>query len=325
MRPDGLGRWPAGYGNRYDMKNNINHYETGFGHGLMFAIGLLTGLVVSIIIPIELIETVFEWLGLSETVKRLALSETVKSFLKDEKFLFPFFSTLGATITVLLFQFIQRVVSEKKKKIFAISYIYDVCFRIFEVNMILKKHTILPHIEAIERVFNGEVKLLKEMFESGDFKILPDKSLYFSLLPEEYRVLLGCDNIRLIQAFEAMVYLYSQSSNSEALNNHVNDYLASETHFLSLSGPEQTEILESYLGNLNSVKHENDRAIWFVFFVMLPALNKYSKSMQFLGFNLKSIKSSQKQIALKIQEYNDLLPDQDLMNKKKESGIQSKL
>ena len=298
------------------MKNDMNYYEEGFGHGLMFAIGFLIAVVVCVIIPIESIENLFKWLG---------LSENITNFLKDEKFLFPFFSTLGATITVLLFQFVQRFVLEKKKKIFALSYIYDVCFRIIESNMILKKHTILPHIEAIERVFKGEAELLKALFDTGDFKILTEKSLNFNLLPEEHKVLVGCDNMKLVQAFEAMVYLYSQNSKSEALNNHVNDYLISETQFLLLSNPEKSEILETYLGNLESVKHENDRVIWFALFIMLPALNKYAKSIQFLGFNMKSIKSSQKQIATKVQLYEELLPDKDLMNKKKESGIQSML
>jgi hypothetical protein len=60
----------------------------------------------------------------------LSVMELIKNFFLNDNFLFPFFSTLGATIAVLIFQFVYRSVSEKKKKIFACSYIYDVCYRI---------------------------------------------------------------------------------------------------------------------------------------------------------------------------------------------------
>lgn len=298
------------------MKNKTSYYETGFGHGLLFAIGFVTAMVVCSLVPIKILENVFAWFG---------VTSNIKAFLQNEKFLFPFFSTLGATLTVLTFQFVQRSVSEKKKKIFAISYMYDVCYLIYVANMILKQNTILPHIEAIERVFQGETNILQVLFDSGDFKILTENSPDFRLLPEEHKMLVGCDNIRLIQAFEAVIYLYGQKSKSEKLNNHVNEYLLSNSNFSKFSGPEQIEILKTYLDNLVSVKYENDRAIWFVLFSVLPELKQYSKSLQFFGFNRKSIKTTQENIALKIQEYKELLPENDLMSKKKKSGIQSAL
>jgi len=259
------------------------------------------------------------------TAEIIGAMEIVKNFLANDKFLYPFSSTLGATVTVLLFQFVQRFVSERKKKIFAISYIYDVCSRIFESNLILKNHTIIPHIEAIERIFQGETELLKTMFETGDFQILTDKRIDFKLLPEEHQVLVGCDNIKLIQAFEALKYLYEQDSKAKILNDHVSQNLSSELEFLKLVGTEQSEILETYLGNLDSVTHENDRVLWFVIFVMLPTLKKYSDSLQFIGFSKKSIKSTQEIIDSKTEEYKELLPAKDFMMQKKNSGIQSSL
>ncbi|MCF8054090.1 MAG: hypothetical protein K9K75_02580 [Deltaproteobacteria bacterium] len=313
---DGLPLRGAAYRRDYEMKNKNSYYESGFGHGLLFAIGFITAMVVCSLVPIKLFVTLTEWFG---------LSSSIKAFFQNEKFLFPFFSTLGATLTVLIFQFVSRYVSEKKKKIFAISYMYDVSLRVIEANLILKKHTILPHIGAIERAFEGEAKFVHALFESDDFKILTDNSLNFSLLPEEHKVLIGCDNIKLIQAFEAMLYFFGLKTKSEQLNTHATVNLHSESAFVKHDASKQTEILETYLNNLFSVKHENDRAIWFALHVVLPALNQYSNSLSFLGFNRNSIKSTKNILDTKIQVYKEFLPERNLMGKKKKSGIQAAL
>ena len=86
------------------------------------------------------------------------------TFFTGDKFLIPFLSTLGAALTVIILQFIHRYINDRKKKIYAIGYIMHDCFLLLQSDLILKKHTIIPHLEAIKKIIAGDDELLETMF-----------------------------------------------------------------------------------------------------------------------------------------------------------------
>ena len=59
-------------------------------------------------------------------------------------------------------QFYSRRIKETKQKIYAASYISDVAMRTIQAEFILLRHTIKPHIVAIERILEGDNELLKK-------------------------------------------------------------------------------------------------------------------------------------------------------------------
>lgn len=172
------------------------------------------------------------------------------AFLTDEKFLIPFlsalFATLGASLTILLIQFINRHIKDKKKKIYASSYITDVCFRVLTSNLILKKHTVIPHIEAVKRILKGDEELLNTMFLADEFDMLTDKSFDFNILSEEYKILLGCDDISLIQSYETLIYMIRNDKTRTNFNDFVKQNLKSEHLFKNQSPDKQSDILNTY-------------------------------------------------------------------------------
>ena len=187
-------------------------------------------------------------------------------FFTDEKFIIPFlsalFATLGASLTILLIQFINRYIKDKKKKIYATSYIADVCFRVLTSNLILKKHTVIPHIEAVQRILKGDEELLNTMFLADEFDVLTDKSFDFNILSDEYKILLGCDNINLIQSYEALIYMIKNDKIRTNFNEFVKHNLKSEHFFKNQTPDKQSDILNTYWDYLEKIKHEEDRNIF---------------------------------------------------------------
>lgn len=98
--------------------------------------------------------------------------ESIANFFWDEKFLVPFLATVGASLTMVLLLFISKFVNDHRKKLYAINYISNVCLIVLKSSLILKKHTIDPHIEATKRILSGNNKLLDDMFLSDEFDIL---------------------------------------------------------------------------------------------------------------------------------------------------------
>jgi len=92
----------------------------------------------------------------------------------SDRFLIPFLATLGASLTIIVLQFIQRDRQDTDKKMYAISYMMDVCSRIIGNELMLNKHTIIPHIEAAKKIIKGDNGLLKTMFLAD--VIFPRKS-----------------------------------------------------------------------------------------------------------------------------------------------------
>jgi len=247
-------------------------------------------------------------------------------FFTDEKFLIPFlsalFATLGASLTILMIQFINRYIKDKKKKIYATSYIADVCFRVLTSNLILKKHTIVPHIEAAQRILKGDKELLKKMFIADEFDVLTDKSFDFNILSEEYKILLGCDDIILIQSYETLIYMIKNNETKTYFNDFVKHNLKSKHFFKSQIPEKQSDILNTYWDYLDKIKHEEDVSISYILEILIPSIKKYTDSKQFCCFSKKSITATRKKIDITLSQFNDFLPEKGYIKKSIHDGIQ---
>ena len=138
--------------------------------------------------------------------------------LLNEKLVLPFLATLGASLTIILMQFIARRVKETKQKIYAVNYICDSSMRILFSEFILVRHTILPHIEATERIAEGDEELLAKTFLANEFDILTAGASSFSHLLNDYSLQIGYDDIKLVQMYEALLYLHKNEANRISLN-----------------------------------------------------------------------------------------------------------
>lgn len=242
-------------------------------------------------------------------------------FLTNESFLLPFLSTVAASATILLIQFIHRFVSEKKKKLYAVSYITDVCFRVLHSNLILKGNPILPHIEAVKRILGGDNNLLETMFLADEFDILTDRPFEFNHLPEEYKVLLGFDDIEIVQIFETITYLNTNEQKREALNEFVKNNLKSQHMFATKSNQEKLDCLNTYWGYLDEIKHQTDRLIVFVAYLAIPKIRKYIKQKQFVPFSKESTRSVLDKIDDVLEQNLEIVPPQDFLQNLGKGGI----
>lgn len=247
------------------------------------------------------------------------------AFFTDEKFLTPFLSTLGAALTIIMLQFIHRYINDRKKKIYAIGYIMHDCFGLLQSNLILKKHTIIPHIDVIKKIIDGDDKLLNTMFLADEFDILTDKPIDIDHLSEEYKILLGSDDISLVKSYEALNYLNKSAKTGEVFNDFVKNNLKSEHFFRSQSQDKQLDILNIYWDYLDKIKHETDRNISFILQIILPSIKKYIKSKQFLLFSTKSISALTNEAENSLINFRDVLPEKDYFKKAISGGIQKVL
>lgn len=247
------------------------------------------------------------------------------SLFSDDRFVLPFFSTVGAAVTLLLLQFVSRLVADKKRKIYAAAYILDACCRIQKSAFILLKHTILPHIEATQRILKGETDLLEDMFMADEFDILKAGPIAYSHLSEEQKVLLGYDDIDLVQMFETINYLASSDTNRLNLNDFVKNNLKSRHEFTNFSADRQNDILNTYWDYLESIKHEENRLIAFISMIMVPKMKSYAREFRFLLFSTKAVKAILVKIEKDQTEYAELIPANDFFERSKIGGIQSAL
>jgi hypothetical protein len=161
------------------------------------------------------------------------------NFILDPKFLIPFLSTAGASLTIIILQSIHRIDTDRKKKLYTVAYMTVVGVRLLHSSLIIKKNTILPHLNATEKILKGDHDLLDKMFLADEFDILTDGSIDFNDLPEEHRVLVGYDDIHLLQAFESLLHFNKIDSTNNSLNDFVKVNLKSELSFRSKSSDEQ--------------------------------------------------------------------------------------
>jgi hypothetical protein len=246
-------------------------------------------------------------------------------FFADEKFLIPFLSTLGAALTVITLQFIHRYVNDKKKKIYAIGYIMHDCFGLLQSNLILKKHTIIPHIDAVKKIIGGDEKLLNTIFLADEFDILTDEPIDIDHLSEEYKTLLGSEDISLVKSYETLIFLNKNIKTSEVFNDFVKNNLKSEHFFKSQSPDKQIDVLKIYWDYLDKIRHETDRNIFFILEIILPSIKKYINRKQFLLFSTKGIKTLTNKVENSLTNFQDVLPEKDYLNKAISGGIQKAL
>ena len=247
------------------------------------------------------------------------------SFFQDEKFIVPLLATLGASLAVIGMQIVAGHIKGKKQKIYTATYMLDVTQRILFSSLIVKKHTIEPHIEATERIIEGDEELLKKTFLSDEFDILKAQAITFSHLPTEYKLLIGYDNIEIIQAFQTLLYLYETDDNRSHLNEFVKQNLKSTHFFLTREKEKQDDILYTYHDLMTTLNHECNRVILFAAETMLPILNKYISNKQFALFSTSNAKKIINKTQSIIVEYKDVIPESGYMGKVKHGGIQGEL
>ncbi len=243
----------------------------------------------------------------------------------DDKFLIPLLATLGASLAVIGMQAISNYVKDKKQKIYTATYMLDVSYRLFHSVLIVKIHTIEPHIEATKRIIGGDEDLLSKTFLSDEFDILKSGSISFSHLPNEYKLLVGYDDIEIIQMFHTLLYLYETDENRKHLNEFVKNNLKSTHDFLSKNREQQLDVLYTYFDLLNTLDHESNRVIVFVSGVALPKLENYINSRQFMFFSTSRAKENVNKIKDLLVENKGSIPEPDYMEKVREGGIQGEL
>lgn len=246
-------------------------------------------------------------------------------FFLNEKFIIPLLATLGASFTIILMQYYARRVKETKQKIYAVSYICDVAYRILFSEFFLLRYTIKPHTEVTERITEGDHELLAKTFLSDEFDILKAHSPSFSHLPNEFSLQLGYDDINLVQIFETLLYLSSLDINRKDLNEFVKNNLKSMDSFVSKTAEEQQSILYTYCDYLASLEHESNRIVTFILRTLRPAMKEYIGSYRFWLYSTKNAKAIMNKTLLLAKENKDLIPDKDYMEKVKNGGIQGEL
>ena len=246
-------------------------------------------------------------------------------FLTNENLYLPLLTTLGASLAVIAFQAINLYEKEKKQRIYTVNYMLDVAFKIMSSTLVVKNHTILPHIEATKRILKGDSELLNQMLLTDEFDILKARPMLFKHLPNEFKVLVGYDNIELVQTFDTLLYIYGTDENREHLLEFVRSNLKKANKLLSEGKEEQQDILNTYWDILESLDHESSRVLLFVRDILLPNLTSYISGYQFFLFRTSVAKNRIATITSLIESNQDSFPEESYMEKIKHGGIQRAL
>jgi len=246
-------------------------------------------------------------------------------FLMNEKLYLPLLATLGASFAVIGFQAINRYEKEQKQKVYAVNYMLDVAFRILSSTLVVKNHTIVPHIEATKQILKGNPELLEKMLLTDEFDILKAPPMDYSHLPNEYKVLVGYDNIELVQMFDTFLYVSSADENRAHLLDFVKTHLKKVSEFKSKNKEEKEDVLNTYWDILESLDHESRRILVFVRDILLPNLSKYIKENQFILFRTSTAKSKVSSITSLIESNQDSFPEEGYTEKVRKGGIQGAL
>jgi hypothetical protein len=239
-----------------------------------------------------------------------------------EQFLVAFLSTLMASLTVIFLQVWGRDIEERRKKLYAIAHITDISYRVLNMSLFLKKNTLIPHIKAAQLILKGDADLLRKMFLADEFDILTDKPISFNSLPEEYKVLLGFDDINLIRAYETMVYDNENNATKMAFNEFVKENLKSQHLFSQMTAEKQQDVISVYWDYLDKLKHQADRISWFVLDVLDPIIREYIKRKQFIFFPKSNIKKHLERIESTSLEFKEFLPEKNFIENIMTGGIQ---
>jgi|CXWL01.1.fsa_nt_gi hypothetical protein len=237
----------------------------------------------------------------------------------------PFVATAGASLTVLAIQSLNQFRKEHRQRIYAVGYMADVLYRGVQSELIIQKHTVDPHIEAIKRMLSGDRALIELTLDTDEFDILSAGPMSFVQLPENYKLLVGYDDIHIIQAFDALLYLHSNDTTRLALRSFVAENLKSKKKFLELGIEHQQDILNTYWDYLRGLEHEGKRLAAFAFYIFSPMLRAYAGSWKFKLFATKPIFQTLDRIASLQEEYKELVPSQEFFKQSRDGGIQGAL
>ena len=204
---------------------------------------------------------------------------------------------------------------------YTVAYMTDVSRRLLQANLFLKKNTIIPHIQATKKMIEGDRDLLNKIFLADEFDILNDREMEFTNILEEYKILIGYDDIQLLQQFEFILYSNRISRTRANFNDFVKQQLKSEHSFMSKSQSEQIDILKIYWDYLDKINHEKDRTIAFVLYIFKPQISKYIKRREFLTYRKDNIKEELKNMNDLSVQYRDLIPSLDFFEKMHRGGI----
>lgn len=238
-------------------------------------------------------------------------------------FYIPLLSTAGASLTIIVLQSIHGIDKERKQKLFATSYMTSIAVRLLQSSLVIKNNTITPHIKAAKKILTGDKDLLETMFLSDEFDILSEQYINYSGVPENHKILIGYDNIDLLQTFETMVYLSSITSSNNDFNNFVKDNLKNSILFFGKTEDERNEILNIYWDYLSKIEHREDRLIAFILYIALPLIDSYTKQRQFMLYKKQNFHNHFKQVSLICEKYKNILPNKDFFHKSVSGGIQN--
>jgi hypothetical protein len=167
--------------------------------------------------------------------------------------------------------------------------------------------------------------LLEIMFFSDEFDILTDATVEFSPLLEEYKILLGIDDIDMVQAYEFIMYSKRNIAVQKTFNEFVKNNLKSQHLFNQKTQDAQRDVLNIYWDYLDKLRHKGDRNICFIIDRIVPHIKEYIKEKQFLFFSKKSIKRSLIKIESAIFDFKDVLPEKNMLKNIANGGIQKAL
>lgn len=246
----------------------------------------------------------------------------MRDFLLDPKFLIPLFSTIGASCTILIIHATNSFFKIIKQKIYAIAYMTDVTVRLLQSSLIIQNNTIRPHIKATKRILDGDSDLLNTILLADEFDILTDGSMRFNHLLEEYKVLIGYDNLGLIQCFETILYLHENEAQRKTFNDFVKNNLKVMLAFQEKTSKEQASILNTYWDYLSSLEHEENRIIAMVIHIFLPHVKEYLNKRCFF-FCYKNEVHSMLALSEQLKEkYRDSIPTTEFFKESVSGGIQ---
>ena len=243
-------------------------------------------------------------------------------FLLDEKFLMPFLSTLGASLAIIIGQQIFNFSSRQRQKLYCLNYITNIADKILFSNLLIKEKTIIPHIEATKNILKGDKELLEIMFKSDEFDILTSPSIEFNHLPQEYKLLIGFDDMKMLQAIEFLSSLIIDNSAKTNLNEFVKNNLKSELAFYSKSEKDRTDLLQIYWDYLDQIDYNVDRINGYIINVLVPSIKKYKKKRSFFFFQKKEINNNLKALIQLKKKFKSIIPDINDLKNNLDNGIQ---
>lgn len=237
----------------------------------------------------------------------------------------PFLATVGASFTVLAIQALTQLRREQRQRLYAVGYIADVLYKLAHSELIIQKHTIGPHIEATKRILSGDHELLELTLDTDEFDILAAGPLTFMQLPDDHKLLVGYDDIQIVQAFDALLHMHADDTNRLALRALVAGRLKSKRQFLELSEVHQVDALNTYWGYLRSLEHEGKRLTAFIFYIMVPRLRTYIGSKKFALFRTKPISRTLDRVEGLHLQYEEFVPGPEFFRQTRDAGIQGVL